>query len=106
MRYYQRSLQTVGTSFTYGDSDVATARSVNGNWLMDNINFKAVMRANPSFRNSDNAGTVGKVMRSDNSASITLGLTCRSDGEVRAFPGGSVNAYETVQFSWDADAEL
>jgi len=105
-RYYQRSVQTVGTVFSFGDSDIATARCVNGNWLMDSLGFKTTMRANPTFRNSDGAGAVGKVMRSANGLSITLGLTCKLDGQVRAFPGGNVNTYESVQFSWDADAEL
>ena len=105
-RYYQRSVQTVGTTFGYGDGDVAAANCVNTNWLMDNLGFKVTMRAIPTFRNSGGAGTTGTVMRSSTGGNISLTLNCRTDGEVRGFPGGNVNAYESVQFSWDADAEL
>ena len=105
-RYFQRSVQTVGTTFGYGDGDVAAANCVNTNWLMDNLGFKVTMRAIPTFRNSGGAGTTGTVMRSSTGGNISLTLTCRTDGEVRGFPGGNVNAYESVQFSWDADAEL
>ena len=105
-RYFQRSMRTVGSGFAYGDPETAAANCVNTNWLMDNLGFKTTMRAAPAFRNSGGAGTLGTVMRSATGANISLGLTCRGDGEVRGFPGGNVSTYESVQFSWDADAEL
>jgi hypothetical protein len=104
-RYYQRTAKAVGSSFSYGASDVGYLKRANSNWLWGPLGggFFVEMRTTPSFTHSDNSGTTGSVYMADGTTDTCV-IQAYANGWARELKNGAFT--DDAYFAWAADAEL
>ena len=98
--FYNQSL--VQGAFSYGVNGTGLAHALNANWIRGKI-FDTPMRIAPIFTNYGGTGTAGQVLTAG-AANVAAVLVCQVDGSINEL--ATFTQYETVQFTWTANAEM